>query len=36
MTISYRPSQQKILQYTHGTMGIAAVPGAGKILSARA
>ncbi len=30
MTITYRPSQQKILQYTHGTMGIAAVPGAGK------
>ncbi|MCP4140538.1 MAG: ATP-dependent helicase [Chloroflexi bacterium] len=30
MNISYRPSQQKILQYTHGTMGIAAVPGAGK------
>ena len=30
MTISYRPSQQKILQYTLGTMGIAAVPGAGK------
>ncbi len=30
MNITYRPSQQKILQYTHGTMGIAAVPGAGK------
>ena len=30
MTINYRPSQQTILQYTHGTMGIAAVPGAGK------
>ena len=30
MTITYRPSQQTILQYTHGTMGIAAVPGAGK------
>ncbi|MBT3313643.1 MAG: ATP-dependent helicase [Anaerolineae bacterium] len=28
--ITYRPSQQKILQYTHGTMGIAAVPGSGK------
>ncbi len=30
MTLTYRPSQQKILQYTHGSMGIAAVPGAGK------
>ena len=30
MTITYRPSQKKILQYTHGTMGIAAVPGSGK------
>ncbi len=30
MTITYRPSQQKILAYTHGTMGISAVPGAGK------
>ncbi|MBT3338956.1 MAG: ATP-dependent helicase [Anaerolineae bacterium] len=30
MNITYRPSQQKILQYTHGTMGIAAVPGSGK------
>jgi len=27
---NFRPSQQKILAYTHGTMGIAAVPGAGK------
>ena len=30
MTITFRPSQQKILQYTHGTMGISAVPGSGK------
>ncbi len=27
---NFRSSQQKILAYTHGTMGIAAVPGAGK------
>src|SRR6266487_1878439 len=33
-----RPSQEKILEYTHGRLGIAAVPGAGKtqILSALA
>ncbi len=30
MNPTFRPSQQKILQYTHGTMGIAAVPGSGK------
>ena len=30
MTITFRPSQQKILTYRGGTMGIAAVPGAGK------
>ncbi len=30
MTITYRPSQEKIIAYTHGTMGIAAVPGSGK------
>ncbi len=30
MTITFRPSQQKIIAYTHGTMGISAVPGAGK------
>ncbi|MBT6062163.1 MAG: UvrD-helicase domain-containing protein [Anaerolineae bacterium] len=30
MTITYRPSQEKILAYTHGTMGISAVPGSGK------
>jgi DNA helicase-2/ATP-dependent DNA helicase PcrA len=27
-----RPAQEKILAYTHGTMGIAAVPGSGKTL----
>ncbi|MEA3350699.1 MAG: UvrD-helicase domain-containing protein, partial [Chloroflexota bacterium] len=33
-----RPAQEKILAYTHGTMGISAVPGSGKtwILSALA
>jgi len=30
MTITFRPSQQKIIAYTHGTMGISAVPGSGK------
>jgi len=30
MNPTFRPSQQKILEYTHGTMGIAAVPGSGK------
>ena len=25
-----RPAQKEILQYTHGRMGIAAVPGSGK------
>jgi DNA helicase-2/ATP-dependent DNA helicase PcrA len=38
MTFSPRPSQQNILRYTGGRLGIAAVPGAGKthILSALA
>ena len=30
MPITPRPEQQKILSYTHGTMGISAVPGSGK------
>ena len=25
-----RPAQRQILEYTHGRMGIAAVPGSGK------
>jgi DNA helicase-2/ATP-dependent DNA helicase PcrA len=30
MDINPRPHQKKILKYTHGTMGISAVPGSGK------
>jgi len=30
MEISPRPNQKDILDYTHGTMGISAVPGSGK------
>jgi DNA helicase-2/ATP-dependent DNA helicase PcrA len=30
MTFTPRPSQSEILQYTHGTLGISAVPGSGK------
>ena len=38
MEFTPRPHQQEILDYTHGKMGIAAVPGAGKthVLSALA
>lgn len=28
--ISLRPEQEKILEFTHGKMGISAVPGSGK------
>ena len=30
MDFTPRPAQVKVLKYTHGTMGISAVPGSGK------